>query len=250
MDINQNIKFFLEDKNLTQRALSQHLGIATSTVNNWIKLNRSIPAEYIIPICEFFNTTPYILLTGQEKSPSASDLNADEQEMLDIYKKLSEINKAKVKERAAVLAELEMPVTNEPVAVEEPEEQETIFIEFSTLRVSAGAGEPLIDDSYPDFIEVKKSELTESANFAVKINGKSMMPHFKDGDVVLIRSQPYVNIGEIGIFIIDGNGYIKKRGNDRLISINPEYDDIYFREGQDIRCKGLVIGTLEDDDFV
>ena len=170
--------------------------------------------------------------------------------MLDIYKKLSEINKAKVKERAAVLAELEMPVTNEPVAVEEPEEQETIFIEFSTLRVSAGAGEPLIDDSYPDFIEVKKSELTESANFAVKINGKSMMPHFKDGDVVLIRSQPYVNIGEIGIFIIDGNGYIKKRGNDRLISINPEYDDIYFREGQDIRCKGLVIGTLEDDDFV
>ena len=61
---------------------------------------------------------------------------------------------------------------------EEPEEQETIFIEFSTLRVSARAGEPLIDDSYLDFIEVKKRELTESTNFAVKINGKSMMPKF------------------------------------------------------------------------
>ncbi len=133
---------------------------------------------------------------------------------------------------------------------EELKEQETIFIEFSTLKVSAGAGEPLIYDSYPDFIEVKKSELTERTNFAVKISGNSMMPRFKDGDVVLVRSQPYVNFGEIGIFIVDGNGYIKERGNDRLISINPEYDDIYFKEGQDIRCKGLVIGTLEDDDFV
>ncbi len=134
--------------------------------------------------------------------------------------------------------------------MEEPEEQETIFIEFSTLKVSAETGEPLIDDSYPDFIEVKKSELTESTNFAVKINGKSMMPKFKDGDVVLVKSQPDVNVSEIGIFIIDGNGYIKERGDNRLISINPEYDDIYFQEGQDIRCKGLVIGTLEDDDFV
>lgn len=250
MDINQNIKFFLEDKKLTQRALSQHLGIATSTVNNWIKLNRSIPAEYIIPICEFFNTTPYILLTGQEKSPSASDLNADEQELLEYFNKLSDKSKGIILGKAETLVELETPVADELTAVEEPEEQDTIFIEFSTLRVSAGAGEPLIDDSYPDFIEVRKSELTESANFAVKVNGESMMPHFKNGDIVLVRSQPYVNIGEIGIFVIDGNGYIKERGDDRLISINPRYDDIYFEEGQDIRCKGLVIGTLEEDDFV
>ena len=60
----------------------------------------------------------------------------------------------------------------------------------------------------------------------------------------------YVNVGEIGIFIIDGNGYIKERDDDRLISINPRYDNIYFEEGQEIRYKGLVIGTLEEDDFV
>ena len=59
-----------------------------------------------------------------------------------------------------------------------------------------------------------------------------------------------LEIGEIGIFIIDGNGYIKERAADRLVSINPEYDDIFFKENQDIKCKGLVIGTLESDDFV
>ena len=61
-----------------------------------------------------------------------------------------------------------------------------------------------------------------------------MEPEYANGDIVLVN-----NIG-----------YIKKLGTDRLISINPEYDDIYFEEGQDFRCKGLVIGTLEDDDFV
>lgn len=223
------------------------LHLSSSKVTAW--KNGSIPKyEILNSIANYFNVSIGTLFDGKEKSSSTNQLNDDEQELIDIYKSLSIMNKGRLRERAEMLAELE--TSAEPVVEEEPEEQETIFIEFSNLRVSAGTGEPLIDDSYPDFIEVKKGELTESANFAVKINGKSMMPHFKDGDVVLVRSQPDVNIGEIGIFIIDGNEYIKERGEERLISINPEYDDIYFEEGQDIRCKGLVIGTLEEDDFV
>ncbi len=247
MFIINNLLSLLEKKGLKQADLCEAIGISSSTMTNWKNRGTDPPAKYIISICEFLNITPYLLLTNKENS-SQNEISDDELELIDIYKGLSDISKAKVKERAIVLAELEAPA--ELIAEEEPEEQETIFIEFSTLRVSAGAGEPLIDDSYPDFIEVKKSDLTESANFAVKISGKSMMPHFKDGDVVLVRSQPDVNIGEIGIFIIDGNGYVKERGEECLISINPEYDDVYFEEGQDIRCKGLVIGTLEEDDFV
>lgn len=229
--------------------LIRELGFSAGNIKRW-ENGATVNSDILIAVAEHFKVSIDYLLTGQEKSSSASDLNADEQELLEYFNKLSDKSKGIILGRAEQLAELETPAADEPAIEEEQEEPETIFIEFSTLRVSAGAGEPLIDDSFPDFIEVKKSELTESTNFAVKINGESMMPHFKDGDVVLVRSQPYVNIGEIGIFIIDGNGYIKKRGNDRLISINPEYDDIYFREGQDIRCKGLVIGTLEDDDFV
>ena len=250
MSIINRIVELLKSNGTSQADLCNYINIKYNVFTTWKTRETDPPAKYLVQICEFLDITLEYLLTGKEKNSLKGNLSNDEQELLEYFNKLSDKSKGKIIERAAVLAELEMPVTNEPAVIEDPEEQETIFIEFSTLRVSAGAGEPLIDDSYPDFIEVKKGELTENANFAVKINGKSMMPHFKDGDVVLVRSQPYVNIGEIGIFIIDGNGYIKKRGNDRLISINPEYDDIYFREGQDIRCKGLVIGTLEDDDFV
>ncbi len=248
MKLSQILDKLMTEKDVSAYKISKATGISDRLIGYWRKGEKLPGAENLLAIANYFSVSTDYLLTGQEKSSTTIDLNADEQELLEYFSKLSDKSKGKIIERAAVLAELE--TTTEPVAEEEPEEQETIFIEFSTLGVSAGTGEPLIDDSYPDFIEVKKNDLTESTNFAVKISGNSMMPRFKDGDVVLVKSQPDVNVGEIGIFIIDGNGYIKERGDNRLISINPEYDDIYFEEQQDIRCKGLVIGTLEEDDFV
>ncbi len=235
--------------NREQRELTTYLGLKSVAFSEWKSGKSKSYKKYLIEIADFFNVSLDYLVYGKEKSSLTSELSADEQELFKIYKGLSIENKARVRERAEVLAELEAPAVNEPEP-EEDKEIETIFIEYSTLRVSAGTGEPLIDDTYPEFIEVKRSELTEEANFAVKINGNSMLPHYKNNDIVLVRSQPEVAVGEIGIFTIDGEGYIKERGENRLISLNPEYDDIHFKEGQDIRCKGLVIGTLEDEDFV
>lgn len=224
--------------------VTEILHLSSSKVTAW--KNGSIPKyEILNSIADYFNVSVGTLFDGIEKNSPANQLTADEQELLDIYNSLSPKSQGRLRERAEVLAELEAPVVKEP----EPE-QETIFIEYSTLKVSAGTGEPLIDDTYHDFLKVKRSDLTEEANFAVQISGNSMLPRFKDKEWVLVRSQPDVEIGEIGIFIIDGNGYIKERAADRLVSINPEYNDIYFKENQDIKCKGLVIGTLESDDFV
>ena len=72
-----------------------------------------------------------------------------------------------------------------------------------------------------------------------------MEPKFYDGDTVLVREQPSVDIGEIGLFVVDGNGYIKKQGVDRLISLNPDFDDIFPNEFSDVRCVGKIIGVLD-----
>lgn len=249
MTISQRIFEELKKQGKKQKDLAVYIGLSTSAVSDWKKKGTNPAAENLSIIADFLNISIEYLLTGKEKSSPTVTLTADEQDLLDIYNSLSPKSQGRLRERAEVLAELEAPAVNEPEP-EEDKEIETIFIEYSTLRVSAGTGEPLIDDTYPEFIEVKRSELTEEANFAVKINGNSMLPHYKNNDIVLVRSQPEVAVGEIGIFTIDGEGYIKERGENRLISLNPEYDDIYFKEGQDIRCKGLVIGTLEDEDFV
>lgn len=241
-----NLKTICDKKNLKITPLVLECGGTKGVIGGWKK--GAVPnSDIVMKLSVRLNVPTDVLLFGKEKSSLTNQLTADEQELLDIYNSLSPKSQGRLRERAEVLAELETPVTKEP----EPEqEQETIFIEYSTLKVSAGTGEPLIDDTYHDFLKVKRSDLTEEANFAVQISGNSMLPRFKDKEWVLVRSQPDVEIGEIGIFIIDGNGYIKERAADRLVSINPEYDDIFFKENQDIKCKGLVIGTLESDDFV
>ena len=239
-----NLKTICDKKNLKITPLVLECGGTKGVIGGWKK--GAVPnSDIVMKLSVRLNVPTDVLLFGKEKSSLTNQLTADEQELFKIYRGLSIENKASVRERATVLSELETTVTKEPES-----EQETIFIEYSTLKVSAGTGEPLIDDTYHDFLKVKRSDLTEEANFAVQISGNSMLPRFKDKEWVLVRSQPDVEIGEIGIFIIDGNGYIKERAADRLVSINPEYDDIFFKENQDIKCKGLVIGTLESDDFV
>lgn len=71
-------------------------------------------------------------------------------------------------------------------------------------------------------------------------------PLYSDGDTVLVSKEP-VDIGDIGLFVIDGNGYIKKKGNQELISLNPDYKNIQINEFDTVYCMGKVIGKLEDE---
>lgn len=165
--------------------------------------------------------------------------------MLELFNALSHDNKIRIKERAAVLAELEKPVADEPANEIEPEESR-LNINCSTYQVSAGAGFELGEGDEWYEIEVPDTPEARKADFALHIKGNSMEPIYFDGDIVLVKEQPSVDLGQIGIFDIEGNGYIKKFGGDRLISLNAEYDDIVFSDYDEdrIRCFGKVIGRV------
>lgn len=73
-------------------------------MTNWKNRKTDPPAKYIISICEFLDVTPFKLLTGKEKT-SDVDLTADEQELLETYRKLTDANKTRLTERGLALAE-------------------------------------------------------------------------------------------------------------------------------------------------
>lgn len=123
-------------------------------------------------------------------------------------------------------------------------QMDAIRIRMSTLAASAGTGEYLDDESYR-MISIKRTDAAEQADFAVKVNGRSMEDTYYDGDVLLVESTQDINIGEIGVFTVNGEGYVKEYGGDRLISHNDEYDDIMLHEYDDFRCSGRVIGVAE-----
>ena len=68
---------------------------------------------------------------------------------------------------------------------------------------------------------------------------------FRDGDIVLVEDTDTVEVGELGIFVLDGNGYFKKFGGDRLISLNEDYGDILLHGYSEVVCCGRVVGKLK-----
>ena len=102
-----------------------------------------------------------------------------------------------------------------------------------------------LDDSHAEPLKIKHTTIAERANYAVRVSGDSMTPEYNDGDIVLVETCPEVIIGEIGIFVVDGEGYIKQFGGDKLISLNPKYSDISLRNCESSSCRGRVLGIAE-----
>ena len=124
------------------------------------------------------------------------------------------------------------------------EQGNIIFLPHALQSVSAGTGTYLEDDDM-EKIKVQLNKQTALADYCVTVNGNSMEPVFHDQDVLLIHEQPDVEIDEYGIFEINDEGYVKKRGKRELISLNPEYDNIPFHPDDHIKCFGKVVGVLD-----
>ena len=113
------------------------------------------------------------------------------------------------------------------------------------MPVSAGVGEFLADATRIEDIVIPDDPRTAEADFALRINGDSMEPKYHSGDIVLVQSADTVEEGELGIFVLDGSGYFKRYGGDRLISLNPKYPPIPLKDFEDVACCGRVVGKLK-----
>lgn len=234
MTISQRIFAILKEKKLKQKELAQRTGISESAISDWKKKGTNPAAENISAIADFLGVSLEYLVTGKEKSPS---LPNDELELLKYYKELPTHGRLKLIGRAAGMADVYREQVEEP-------KPNIISICCSQNRVSAGIGEELFDYEQWDTVDVIETPQSRKADFMLIVDGESMSPKFHDGDYVLVRQQPAVELGQIGIFYFDGKGYIKKFDGDYLISLNPDFDDINLAE-KDVRCFGLVLGIAE-----
>ena len=94
-----------------------------------------------------------------------------------------------------------------------PESRSSRIIQFvempvSNLSVSAGTGAFLDEGSF-EMVRFPESSVPEGADFGVRVSGDSMEPVYHDGQIVWVKRCDRVNVGEVGIFIYDGEGYIK-----------------------------------------
>ena len=145
-------------------------------------------------------------------------------------------NKRFINGEVAVLKRVVSLITPE----QKPIVEGTIVIPFYETPVSAGTGSWLGDDIVAEWLTVPRNDLTTSADFALKISGDSMQPKFSNGETVLVKQTSSVFEGEIGVFVLNGESYIKKLGKKELVSLNPAYKPIPLHGFDDVRCVGKV----------
>lgn len=111
--------------------------------------------------------------------------------------------------------------------------------------MSAGTGQPAVDDP-PENLRLIK-EPPPGTSFVAPISGNSMEPTFHDQDKLFIRACTEIEVGQVGVFFMDGQQWVKELGDGVLISHNPAYPPRPLTE--DVRCQGIVLGVCDDSYF-
>lgn len=72
----------MQDKKISQTDIAEVLKINKSVVSNWKRRDCDPPGESIAKICEYYNIDINYIMTGR----SNTELQQDEQELLDLYR--------------------------------------------------------------------------------------------------------------------------------------------------------------------
>ena len=243
MNIGERIVDLRSENGMTRVQLAEKLGIPMTTLRNYEIGTREPGHKFILDVAHVFNvTTDYLLGMTDEPNRNIAVQNLliskEEMEGIKKYRALDEHGKEIV----------ELVLDKELERVNTQDDSEVCFdrtaFRISEQPAAAGNGVYLGPESFYSAM-VRSDALPRNAAFGVPVSGDSMEPKFHDGDILIVSTEKPQR-GEVGIYTMDGQGYVKVLGNNELISINPDYAPIRMTE--DIICNGKVIGVLDKDD--
>ena len=241
-----------------QKALTDYLGLKKTAFTDWKGGKSHSYRKYLVEIAEYFNVSIDYLVYGKKNSDQLSDI---QKHLLACFEKLNHDEQIKVVERAETLAEIAAERAAEQERTQcknadnkkaplrfpaktEQDEEECCYIDICAFPAGAGTG-VYLDESRTEPLKIVHTNIADRANYAIRVSGDSMEPKFHDGDIVLVETCPSINIGEIGIFIVNGEGFIKQYDGNTLISLNPKRKNIHLQEDDTVYCRGRVLGIAE-----
>lgn len=117
--------------------------------------------------------------------------------------------------------------------------EENSMVDFSLylLAASAGTGQFLDGDAF-ETVSLPKSCIPSGADFGIRIAGDSMEPLFLSGQIAFVQKTVQFHPGDIGIFIVDGESYIKQY--DEIMPEEDELTDYVYSTGN-VQKKPVLI---------
>lgn len=258
MSIGSRIKELRENKHITRNEFAEMIGVTIGAVSNY-ENDVSSPKEPILfKIIEVLECEPNYIFQDMVKIKSRNnDVTLAEYKHVKKYRFISEHSPdgvkmvdavldreyniaTQLKEQSEYIKKLETPTADNNESVIDMR-----LINYYYRVASAGTGQIIFDMPPTKRIEIPNTLEYRKVDYAIGVNGNSMEPLYHDGDMLLVEMTEDIEIGDIGIFRVDNESYVKKLGETELISLNPDAKNIPLNESAG--CMGKVIGKLPDD---
>lgn len=229
------------------------ISLSPSSYSCWETGTRTPNAYQLLALCRALgieDVTGYFL-DGAGKNGELDQLNAEGRTLVQQYIRL--LRRSGEYDRSPAPAE-EIP-------------DNMIPLDLYLQAASAGTGQ-FLDGDLHDQITLPKAVVPRGTDFALRISGDSMEPAYYSDQLAFVRREMTLRPGDVGIFIVDGESYIKRyeeempgeeeledylysSGNVQkkpvLISFNPKYDPIRVTQGNRFQIVGKVLNRTGFD---
>ena len=232
----ERVRHYRTLRKIEQKELARQLNITPNSVSNW-ECGRSRPDVSLLPeLCRVLEITPFELM-GMHNPAVYSE---HERLHMDKYRKLAGRDRYLVDnmmDSMLVMREAE----NSPKLIRLP---------YFEKPLAAGIGDPTEFEGLSEEIYLYETDEYRRADYVFRVNGDSMEPDYRSGDLVLVERVPSgltLQEGEIGAFIVGNEMYIKEYRADGLHSLNKKYDVLKFDADQAVYLIGKVLTVLDPE---
>ena len=219
----------------TQAEFADRVGINVNTLRGYEK-GRALPGyEVLESLCSKLNVSPSWILTGQGNVLQEAPFSG--------------------------LNETPRPLPQPELAEPMPScDVDLIMIPMVEARLSAGHGSLEVGGDSERSYAFRSDFLHRKGNpremVLMRVSGDSMEPDFSHEDIALVQRDAEMHIGDIGVFVVNGNAFIKELGEKELISRYLPHAafwdpaEITVEEGMNLLKSGhQLAGTPQPDQF-
>lgn len=220
------------------------------TVYSWENGNSRPDIEILMKLCDIYGIKDILRTFGYDgyKEDGSLQLNMKEVDMVEKYRIISTHSPdgasvvdtvldreyaiaGKLKEQSEQIQKMDMEIAEEIIP--------TRLWAYYGKIACAGSGF-YFDDIPTDTIQAPDA----NADFIIGVSGDSMEPDYHDGEKLYVKKAEYLKKGDVGIFTINNQCFLKELGDNGLISKNEKYNNISGSE--DVRLIGKVIDKVKE----
>lgn len=227
-----NLSYLMRQRGIDRNTLCTDLNLKYTTVRDWVKGITYPRIGKIELLANYFgvNKSDLIEQKSSYTNPQPDLIPSTLQKITSTSSQLEHKRQLNVLDYAETQLEQQNTVTD------------LFSYNYYDQALSAGTGQ------YLNEVNVETIELPVNidADFVVPVYGDSMEPEYYSGDYVFVKLSVELSDGDIGVFELCGDAYIKQllinAEGAFLHSLNSKYEDIPIDKDSDFRIIGEIIG--------